>query len=343
MPLWHILSSARVAHAQTPQPSELTLQVPIGGTTTITGFNQYVAVLYQYIGVFLISFGIIVIMWSGIQWIVWSDSEKKIRDSKSRITAALIGIALYLLSFSILNIVNPDLLKLSTVEVAKIELPVDVGIDTGPSSIGRSVLDSRVVKITGDNVFISPAASGPYAFPQVVSAIQRAASILKGQGYTFVVTAAFRTPETQVKLVKDNCAGATCNDQFICTIPQVSRNSSSCRLVCRMEKGPSACPHTTGQAVDAWGGTPQGTQFPGKMKNDCTANVPACRQWPSQKALIESMWNAGFCNLCHEPWHFESPKVSGCCARSWSELESFDQQAIKDKRPGFPASSYPSP
>lgn len=125
-----LIFAFRVVVGFAADPTQLELQVPFGETQSVTGFGDYVAGLYQFVGVFLISIAVIIIMWAGIRWIASGGNDQVIKESKSRITLAVIGIALYLLSFSILNLVNPQLLQLH-LSVPGLALLGDTSIATG--------------------------------------------------------------------------------------------------------------------------------------------------------------------------------------------------------------------
>ena len=55
--------------------------------------------------------------WAGIEYIV-SEAMNTKADAKKRMQAALIGLAIALVSYILLNTINPDLLKLQNINVS---------------------------------------------------------------------------------------------------------------------------------------------------------------------------------------------------------------------------------
>ena len=78
--------------------------------------GNYIKEIYKYlIGII----GIVasaVIMFSGFQWIMAAGSQQKITEARDWISAAIGGLALALLSWLILNTINPATLKIARIE-----------------------------------------------------------------------------------------------------------------------------------------------------------------------------------------------------------------------------------
>jgi len=55
--------------------------------------------------------------WAGIEYIISESMDTK-GDAKKRIQAALTGLAIALVSYILLNTINPDLLKLQNLNVS---------------------------------------------------------------------------------------------------------------------------------------------------------------------------------------------------------------------------------
>jgi amino acid transporter len=76
-----------------------------------SSFPSYLQAMYRIgIGACFV-LGVIMFTWAGIEYIV-SESMNTKEDAKKRINAALIGLAIALVSYILLNTINPDLLKL---------------------------------------------------------------------------------------------------------------------------------------------------------------------------------------------------------------------------------------
>jgi len=82
-----------------------------GEKVVATNFPQYMQTIYR-IGIgACFALGVIMFTWAGIEYIV-SESFGVKSDAKKRMTNALIGLAIALASFIILQTINPDLLNL---------------------------------------------------------------------------------------------------------------------------------------------------------------------------------------------------------------------------------------
>lgn len=87
------------------------MQVDIGSTGVISGLPQYINIAYKYalgIGVIVM---IVVIVFSGIQWML-SGAISSINNSKDRIKNAALGLLLLFGANTILYTINPQLLNL---------------------------------------------------------------------------------------------------------------------------------------------------------------------------------------------------------------------------------------
>jgi len=81
-----------------------------------TNFSGYLQAIYR-IGIGLcFVLGVIMFTWAGIEYIV-SESMNTKGDAKNRMTNALIGLAIALVSYILLNTINPDILTMQGFEV----------------------------------------------------------------------------------------------------------------------------------------------------------------------------------------------------------------------------------
>jgi hypothetical protein len=90
---------------------------PGTGTKVDTGsFSGYLQAAYRIgIGACFV-LGVIMFTWAGIEYIV-SESMNSKADGKARMTAALTGLAIALVSYILLYTINPDLLKFGDLKV----------------------------------------------------------------------------------------------------------------------------------------------------------------------------------------------------------------------------------
>lgn len=101
------------------QPVKLTFS--IGNKETVLDLGDYIAAVYTYAVSVAGIFAIVMMMIGGFQWMTARDNPQIAQDAKERISNALIGLAITLFAFIVLNTVNPDivLLRLPKVEVIK--------------------------------------------------------------------------------------------------------------------------------------------------------------------------------------------------------------------------------
>ena len=74
--------------------------------------NQIIAGVYYFI---VMSSGLaafVMLVWAGVQWMSSAGNPTAISDAKDRMQKALLGLLLILMSYAILNIINPDLTTL---------------------------------------------------------------------------------------------------------------------------------------------------------------------------------------------------------------------------------------
>ncbi|MFH1537223.1 MAG: lytic transglycosylase domain-containing protein [Patescibacteria group bacterium] len=101
---------------------EYILEVPLGNTTSITGFNEYIKILYRF-GIGLIALiALFLIVFNGINWILAGGNDQRIGEAKKGIVGAVIGLVIALSSFVILNTINPKLVSLDEMEIPLIQL-----------------------------------------------------------------------------------------------------------------------------------------------------------------------------------------------------------------------------
>jgi hypothetical protein len=90
-----------------------------GGTVTVPFFAQYVAAIYRYlIGIAAVA-AAVMLVYGGFLYIV-AQTGAKVRQGKDIITDALIGLALVLGAYIILNTVNPAVLNLKPLEIGAV-------------------------------------------------------------------------------------------------------------------------------------------------------------------------------------------------------------------------------
>lgn len=103
--LWFFVVAPVVSAYETLEPLP---GVPQGSSPTVGGYLSSIYIL----GIGLAGvLAVLMIVIGGIQYIGSGMSPSAKEDAKGRITSAILGLLLALLSYIILNAINPDLLK----------------------------------------------------------------------------------------------------------------------------------------------------------------------------------------------------------------------------------------
>lgn len=92
---------------------------PKGESIPTNNFPAFLQAIYRIgIGACFV-LGVIMFTWAGIEYIV-SESMGSKADGKARMTAALTGLAIALVSYILLFTINPDLLKFNDLNVLNV-------------------------------------------------------------------------------------------------------------------------------------------------------------------------------------------------------------------------------
>jgi hypothetical protein len=138
--------AASDAVANKGQSGDLILNIPLG---SFTGGNVNENLLGNYIKAWYdLMLGIIgivatiMIMWAGFKWLLARGDSGKITDAKSMIFSALAGLALALLSYTLISIINPGLTIIDLGGLNPIEAPAmgqynDPRLNTSPYNINQ--------------------------------------------------------------------------------------------------------------------------------------------------------------------------------------------------------------
>jgi hypothetical protein len=88
--------------------------IPKGGLGALEIFLQRFMVIFLFTGICLVT---IYIVWGGIQWITAEGDKTKLASARSKVTWAIIGFIILLLSYTIVNAIGflfrVNLLKLT--------------------------------------------------------------------------------------------------------------------------------------------------------------------------------------------------------------------------------------
>ena len=84
-------------------PIDIPTSIPSGGLSAIELLARNFMVVFLFLG---ICFVVIYITWGGLQWIQSEGDKQKLSSAKSRITWAIIGFIILLLSYTFVNAVG---------------------------------------------------------------------------------------------------------------------------------------------------------------------------------------------------------------------------------------------
>jgi len=143
----------KIPDAQTtpPEPIYFKPSVTIPGTIftagkeiEITGesFAQYVSGFYKFFVGFMVVVAVVMIMWGGFKRIMAAGSAEKTKDANDTIFAAIIGLVITLISYTLLNLINPQLVNLKTLAIQSIKAE--------EFSIRPGILENPGLKSTAD-------------------------------------------------------------------------------------------------------------------------------------------------------------------------------------------------
>lgn len=245
----------------------------------LTDLATLVSAVYKF-GIWTVGISAMFMMIiGGFTYMTSAGNKSAAGSAKGIITDSLIGLAVALVAYLFLYVINPDLIKINlnlfSVKIEEIREAED-------EEVSGSMSGNLVTR----NGY------------QIDSSFAGSLDILKKKGINAAVSSGYRSLEKQKQLIRENCGGYP---------PTRACNPPTCLL----KNGPTSCPHTTGSAVDIWALTPSGNQA--ISQKECLGDINACFNNTYQKALIAGMREQGFCVLASEPWHFEKPKMSRAC------------------------------
>ncbi|MEK9129866.1 MAG: D-alanyl-D-alanine carboxypeptidase family protein [Patescibacteria group bacterium] len=295
-----ILKKPKEEKAKPSSPLSFIPSVTIPGSTFVAGtkipitgnlIGQYISAIFEFFVVLAAFLAVIMIMAAGLLWLIAAGSSDKIGKAKKMIGNAIVGLTLALCTYTILNLVNPDLLLLKNINLKSIERIELIAEEEITSE--ENPENSELVSI-GDLEYSKFVSSESSAFLRQDTAekLKEVALELHNQGEVLQINNAYRSFENQVALYNSVCKKKYDGSCY----PKEQRECS--QAVCCPIKNSARCPHQTGKAVDV--------SCAGKAIAD------SC-----QGKVSRAMKKAGFCKLKSEAWHFEYPKVSNGCVEDF--------------------------
>lgn len=269
---------------QYTQLLEYELEEPIFGFSTASGIADYVIAIFNLGIAAIIPITIIVIMSAGVQWILAGGNVPKIKKAQKRISMAVIGLTLALLTYTVLSFLNltdpqnPRVHQIKPEVIETEDIPIITSSTEGIADDCPSA--SELVNIsTGSGIRISSVCSDPRLLSQTNAVLRQAGIKAAAQGCYLNVTSAFRTKSKQEQL-HDKYTDCLSSEEGDC----VEAASPNC-----------ASPHLTGGAVDV-----------GLICGDLKCNpIRHCPDTQLKSKLQDIMNSAGFARYKNEWWHFE--------------------------------------
>lgn len=114
------------------------LEVPFSDFDQTNSIGEYIAEVYQFVVAAVAIVAVVMIMFSGIKWAAAAGNQSMIGDSKERIKSAFFGLALALGSYTILALINPNLVIIPAICPTALEFSQEYLTDWVPCSTGDS-------------------------------------------------------------------------------------------------------------------------------------------------------------------------------------------------------------
>lgn len=317
---------ARSAFAQ-----EVPLEVGIGSIGSIGEpyLENYISMVYAFIvgGIGIVA--AVFIIFNGMRWVTAAGNAENVSVAKTGISNAIIGLCIALMSYVLLNVINPSLVSFPGLEMEDIEFVEPATRSTAAIAAADISLDESLVDFTSTvegvpselKAYYVNYASLPYIQPSALNALVNALELLRDeteyQGMRLVISGANRTLDQQAIF-------------YACYIQKKDTGqcpATGCEATnCNVASPPEPNSHTYGIALDlSWENTGSG-QYETTMgyassswHNSCMANQEgsACTEElrKSVIALNTLMQQAGWDRICIEWWHHQlggSPQSYFC-------------------------------
>lgn len=91
---------------------DIPLEVGIGADFQVTGLADYIATAYAFMVGIVGVVATVMIMFNGLKWAGAAGNAEKVGEAKQGLISALVGLAIALISYTILNTLNPGLVDL---------------------------------------------------------------------------------------------------------------------------------------------------------------------------------------------------------------------------------------
>lgn len=260
-----------------------TITCVTGEECSIPWIGQYIAGIYNYALAIVGILAAIILMAGGVMWIISAGDASKITQAKELIIGSISGLIILVSSYTILILVNPDLVNLKSIDVASIKTINIEALENGSDSVGNAVgacaSDGSLVNISG---LVSTSASSPFLVSDGVHGLSLAIAEAAKQNSQLQVTSAFRTAEKQQELwdaAMEKYGTVIKAQKWVAPAGSCGGHRSG-KVIDVCLKGTNSCSHMGGGSNGAY--------------TD-----------PDVEKIKEIMRAAGWIRYCAEWWHYQ--------------------------------------
>lgn len=107
------------------KPGRIDLQVPLptegGQVSSVSGIAEYLSIFYRFFVAMIAIMAVVMVMWGGFKLLFRGGSASAVTDAKETILGAIAALVIALLSYSLLQLVNPRLVDFGVLTFEKIK------------------------------------------------------------------------------------------------------------------------------------------------------------------------------------------------------------------------------
>lgn len=306
-------------------------------------FGEYVDGVYRYLIPAMALVAVVILMVSGLQYILARGASDAIKKAKQRMANAVIGLVLLLAAYNLGYLLDPNTVffeGLSIKEVSGVPLPEEPADELGTTPIANEEISTGLTTIEGDHLIAPTSSNGQYIAEEVLEALNEGADAFyeaskelnKGEGVNVRVTSASRTVTKQAQLFYTNCLSDLSSSGIgACSTGTCDPTGSSLGKSSVIKYLGSSRYQLIG---DLSGVTDATTIKAALVAHGNTSYCPhttniAIDIWPegSTKSnanvalmdlLTATMLDHGFCRIDIEAWHFQLNSLSGASCKSYA-------------------------
>lgn len=119
-------------------------------TCTVPWLSDYIVSVYKYAVGIVGIVAVVVIMYGGVIWMMSLGNSSRVTEARSWIAAALTGLVLVFGSYTILYLINPELIKLKPIEIKT----VNPKVITSQNAIPSCSTSTIEIVSAGDSVYV---------------------------------------------------------------------------------------------------------------------------------------------------------------------------------------------